>query len=236
MDKNTLMSNIKLELKKLLTFAKEKFNNYTLSDGTNITCDKDNIEIGAQVHQIDDNGNQTTLDDGEYSIKDGITFTIKDGVVETVAGADKTQADVESPSEPNDATAAPQEQSKTKMTDDGQPEGQVEGDGEPDGDGAEPQDMEARLSDLEAKIEEIMNVLSQTTNKQNSVNEQMMGKLEKTFSKINKIEDPTSEAIVERTSGFDEYIPGKFSSETSNEALADLRKTMRELNRFSNIK
>jgi len=170
MTKNDALKNIRESLKSLLKFSKElnKFSTMDLSDGTKITTTSEDLEVGAEVYALDDLGNQTPLNDGEYTLNDGRTFTVKGNLVETISGDDGND-DPDSAETPTDV--------ENKKMDSNLPEGQDKGSGD------EPSsDVNSRLENLEKAIEDIKALLDGLTQAQNGVNEQMMSKIEK-FSK-----------------------------------------------------
>jgi len=169
MNKADTLKKIKENLKSLMKFSnelkEEGFGNFDLTDGTKITSPSADLEIGSEVYAIDDQGNQTPLDDGEYVLTDGRTITLKGNKIENISSGDD-----EMPEDDGDGDGdgdGEQEMSDTGMPDDQQAEA---------GDKAH-NDIAARLSDLEKQIENILNILNKLGQSQGEVNEQMMNKI-----------------------------------------------------------
>ena len=187
-----LINKIKDNLKSLMKFSEEikeekTFSNYDLTDGTKITSPSTDLEIGAEVYAIDDQGNQSPLDDGEYVLTDGRTINVEGNVVSVITDGS------EEPTE--DADKA--EEDMVKM-EDGLPE-----DHDAKSKDVDTNDVASRLSDLENQIEDILNILKKLGDAQGDVNEQMMSKLED-FSKENG-----GEPIKPMKKGYSDYKPGK---------------------------
>lgn len=171
MDKSQKMKMIKDQLKSLIKFSSElknsEFSNFDLTDGTSITSTATDLEVGSEVYAVDDNGNQTPLDDGDYVLNDGRTITVAGNVITAIAGGDSTEDTPEDGAATADA-AAPAEQDM----DAGLPD-----DHEADASGGDSNDVASRLSDLEKQIEDILNILKKLGTTQGEVNEQMMSKM-----------------------------------------------------------
>ena len=170
MTKNDALANIRESLKNLLKFSKEvsKFGTMELTDGTKITTTGEDIEVGNEVYQLDDMGNQTPLSDGDYVLNDGRTFTVSGNVISNIAEGDGV--------DPENPTETPTDVNNSKM-DSNLPEGHDEGSGQQPS-----SDVNSRLDDLEKAIDDIKSLLEKLTQVQNGVNEQMMSKIEM-FSK-----------------------------------------------------
>lgn len=175
MNKNDAIKNIRESLKSLLRFSNEitekKFGTLELTDGTKITTMGQDIEVGAEVYQLDDMGNQTPLSDGDYVLNDGRTFTVSGNVVEAIMDGDGV--------DPENPTETPTDVNQEKM-DSNLPAGHDQaaaGQDQPDS-----MQIQHRLDDLEKAIEDIKSLLEKLTTVQNGVNEQMMSKIE-TFAK-----------------------------------------------------
>lgn len=175
MDKKTAIQNIRESLKSLLKFSNEitenKFATLELTDGTKITTQSGDIEVGAEVYAIDDLGNQTPLNDGDYVLTDGRTFTVKLNIVEAIVDGDGV--------DPENQTETGTEQVVQEKMDSNLPEGHeaavadAKGNPQPDQSG-----LEGRVADLEKQIEDIKAILDKMSSIQNDVNQQMMSKME----------------------------------------------------------
>lgn len=192
MNRQETLSKIKETLKTLMKFSdditnedmkkKEKFNNFDLTDGTKITSDDTKLDVGSTVYAMDDNNNQTPLEDGEYVLTDGTTITVKSGTVSEIADSDTEESEDEEMKKEDDKEDNDKEEDmkKVKMTEDGLPmEQPKEGEDKKDS-----PDVQSQISDLQAQIESILNILNKLGTAQNEVNEEMMSKIE-SFSKEN---------------------------------------------------
>jgi hypothetical protein len=184
MDRKQALSKIKDTLKSLMAFSNEikgevegkKFGSFDLTDGTKITSPSTDLEVGSEVYAIDDNGNQTPLDDGEYVLTDGRTITVKANMVDAIAGGsteDPTQEQAEGAEQ-----VAEGQQASVKM-EDGLPQEHPA-----EADGAAHDDIQSRLTDIEKQVEDILNIINKLGTTQEEVNEQMMSKIEN-LSEIN---------------------------------------------------
>lgn len=227
------MAKIRFELKKLLRFGDiSKFNNFVLKDGTQITTPADDIAEGVEVYQLDDQGNQTTLDDGDYVLNDGRTFTIKDNLVTTITVAEGDGTDVESD---GDGEVDSVETSKEKMNTDGLPEGH-------DGKHQDPKDAPAmddqatgdissRVEALEKQVAELINLINQLGSASNQANEQIMQTVKTGFSKLGY--KPAEKSIKSQKAEFSNYEESSKES-VSNDALARLRAIRKEIQSKNN--
>lgn len=186
MRKENAINSIRENLKRLLKFADEKFGNLVLSDGTQVTTTATDLEIGAEVFMLDDLGNQTPCEDGQYVLQDGRTFVCTGGKITDIMASEKL---AEKPESGETTTDKPQTMAK-----DGMPEGQKEKEkmqeeGEmPEVEEKEEKEIEIevkgvevdkRVADLESQVAEILNILSKMGNSQNELNEQMMSAIKK---------------------------------------------------------
>lgn len=177
MNRNEAIKDLKEFFKKVKKFAEEvKFNNLTLSDGTQVTIKGQDIGVGVEVMQLDDNQNPTPLNPGTYVLQDGRSFTVDE--TNKITEISTTEEDSDEPGSGQETDNV--ENAKQKM--DGLPSSH---DGDPaTGEPVEPDtqkdgDMSSRIEDLEKQIEEIVNFLKQLQSSQSEVNEQMMWKIKK---------------------------------------------------------
>ena len=114
---------------------------------------------------MDDKGNQTPLDNGDYVLTDGRTITVKDNSISNVSES-------ESEEEGEDEKVEEEDSKQTVKMEDGVPDDQKSEASE-----QEPNDVAVRLEDLEKQIEDILAILKKLGSTQGEVNEQMMSKL-----------------------------------------------------------
>lgn len=217
MDKNTALKNIRESLKTLLKFSKEikgeEFGNFELTDGTKLTSTDEDIKVGSEIYQLDDQGNQTPLSDGDYVLSDGRTFTIKSNAITVISDVDAADA-------PQDETQTPSDNKDTKMAD-GIPDAEDNKDGSTD-------DTCKRLDDLEASIAEIINLLNKMGESQNSANETMM-------SKIKEIGDESGDEPIKtiKKEAFS-YSKADAKNKKKEDALAELRSDIEKSRQANN--
>ena len=116
----------------------------TTTDGKNLLVMGDDAAEGLQVFLVDDNNNQTPLEDGDYILQDGRTITVAGGIITAIALPTAEDANV-------DAT-------KQKLGD-GVPDGQLNSEGKDPTDVKADGDVESRLSALENQVAEILTLL-----------------------------------------------------------------------------
>lgn len=212
------IQELKMSFKKILKFADEiKFNNLVLEDGTQITIEGQDIAVGIKVMQLDDQGNQTPLNEDTYTLHDGRSFTVgSDGAITEVMGPDDSDDEATSGEETDNVETS-------KMTKDGLPAGH---DGDPKTgedvtpDTQEDGDVGSRIEDLEKQVAEIVNFLQQLQNSQQEVNEQMMHKIKRIGS------ESDVEPIIKTSNGYEAYKSDRKldSKELTNNLLASLKK------------
>ena len=171
MEKTQALNNIKETLKKLLQFNKDivKMGSLELMDGTKVTTTSEDLQVGDEIYQLDDLGNQTPLNDGDYTLTDGRTFTVSGNMIESIMDGDGV--------DPEDPTDTPTDLEKQKM-DSNLPQGHDASVAQAKGNDV-PSEVMSRLDDLEKSIEDIKSLLDKITSVQNDVNSQMMSKIEK---------------------------------------------------------
>jgi len=204
MNRKDTIESIKQTLKSLFSAEQKSFGGtYYLTDGTKITTTEE-IEVDAEVYAIDDMGNQTPLDNGDYVLADGRTISIVDNKITEIKGHMSTEA--ESPV--SDANVA--------MAD-----GLAE---EPNGEGS----MEKRLADCEYQIEEILNMVKQLTSSQTQVAEQMMSKIEEIAS------EPGDLAIKPTKRASFDYTPATSHKAFAKTELDEIRNIIKFKNNKDN--
>lgn len=224
MNKQESINKIKEQLKSLFKFAsdlkKQNYTTLTLTDGTNITTSGDDIAVDADVYQLDDQGNQTPLDNGDYVLQDCRTFTVVDNKVTVVSEAPTDGTQVETP---DDGTKEGQ-----KMTSDGLPEGQAS----PSTDGT---DVESRIATLENQIAEILNILDKIGGSQNEINDQMMSRVVKVEEvQSNLSNEPGDKPIQNTKKGYEVYDKTKSAVKKSRQVMEEIREIMKENRKRNN--
>ena len=171
MNKNDLMIKIKDNFKSLLKFSTElkqlEFSTFDLTDGTKITSPASILEIGSEIYALDDQNNQTPLEDGDYVLTDGRTITIKSNLIEAIEG------ELKEAEEEMKGKVECKVEKMDDMTDDLPTDETADEEMK-----VEAPDMEKRMSDIEKTVQDIMTMISKLSETQGSVNEQMMSKLE----------------------------------------------------------
>lgn len=230
-NKEQIMTNIRLNLKKLLRFT-SNFNNFILSDGTQVTTSSSDIEEGAEVYQVDDQGNQTPLDNGDYVLQDGRTFTVQDNKVTVIALPEEDGTDVETGDVETD---------DVEMGADGLPAGH---DGKPQDSKDKPEideqadgDMSSRLEALEAQVAELMNIINQLAPATNEANEQIMSTVQKMESAMGKYGYKPAEKSIKsnKKPEFQSYNAVDKKTIESNDAVDRLRAIRKDISARKNI-
>lgn len=153
MTRNEILNNIKEQFKKMMFADAPKTSTFTTTDGKNLIVMGEDIAVGVEIYQVDDNNVQTPLDNGDYTLTDGRTFTVADNKVSDITAPDPAQQE-ESPA----GGASDASQAKMEMGD-GMPDGMPT---DPDAAEEPADDTEARLSALEQQIQEILQMLQGT--------------------------------------------------------------------------
>lgn len=205
MNKNETINSIKESLKKL--FATDvKFSDFVLTDGKKITSTATDLEIGVEVYAVDELGNQTPLDNGDFVLQDGRTITVVDNAITNIAGEISTEA--ESPVSNADV--------EQEMND-----GMVESP-------SEEGDMAQRVADLEAQLEEVLNLLKQMSEAQMKSQDQMMSKI-KTIA-----DEPGDEKVQVSKVGYNEYSTKNVNAKRNMSEIEELRSLIANKNKRDN--
>lgn len=198
MDKKDFFEKARVLIKELVQFSseikakKECMGAFDCEDGTKMESPDAELKVGSEVFNVDENGNQTPVEDGEKVLADGSKIVIKDGKVEAITAVEeKPQEEVKSPVE-SEMVEVP-EVEVPEVEDPAEEEKEVEKEDE----------MDLRVSKIEKKIEEILDIVSRIGEKQGKVNEQMLSKLEE-FS-----EENGGEPIKKTKKEYIDYTPGK---------------------------
>jgi len=205
MNKNETINSIKESLKKL--FATDmKCSEFVLTDGKKITSMANDLAIGVEVYAVDELGNQTPLDNGDYVLQDGRTITVVDNGITTISGEMSTEA--ESPVSNADV--------EQEMTD-----GMVEP-------ASEEGDMAQRVADLEAQLVEVLNLLKQMSEAQMKSQDQMMSKI-KTIAN-----EPGDEKVQVSKVGYNEYSTKNVNAKRNMSEIEELRSLISNKNKRDN--
>lgn len=167
MDKEQLVLKIRETIKNLMKFEAEevvevKLLDIMAKDGTKYTTPSTTLGVDSEIYQVDADGNQTPANDGQIELEDGSILTVSKGKVTEMLAAPEAMDGQETPIE--DAMAV-----TTDVPTDETP-----------ADIAEDTTTEQRISDLEAKIAEILDMMDKMSMSQ----VETMEKVDKTFSKV----------------------------------------------------
>lgn len=210
-ERNSLASSIKEGLRMLFSTEK-KFSDFVLTDGTKITTTGTDLIEGEEVYMLDDQGNQTPLDNGDYVVNDGRTITVENNMIKAIALSEDGKEDETPVADANTGNTVTNEKMEDGMAD------------APSEDG----DLASRLTDVENHIEEILNMIKQLMDGHKSSEEQMM-------SRINDIADEPGDAPI-RTSkkGYEVFDKKSMKAKASEAAMEDIREYMalKKQNRF----
>lgn len=158
------------------------------TDDETLSIDADTVGLGTSVYTLDDNGNNTPAEDGEYTLTDGMIITVTDGKISNIAGDtsstqdETTSPDAEMKEEMADTATAPTDATAPAET-------------EPKDD----TDLANRVGQLEQQMGEVITALQQVmevVNHSHSQQEQLMSKVDA----ISK--EPASPAIKNKPVGF----------------------------------
>jgi hypothetical protein len=207
-NRNETIKSIKESLKRLFT-SENNFSDFVLTDGTKITSTANQLEIGVEIYAVDEQGNQTPLDNGDYVLNDGRTITITDNKITNIAGEASTEE--ESPVSDADVSNA-----NVKM-EEGLPE-------EPTEEG----DLAQRVADLESQVTEVLNLLKQITESQTQTQEQMMSKIKSIAN------EPGEESIKTSKKGYEEYNSKTINAKRNMSEIQELRNIIAEKNKRDN--
>ena len=110
MNKEQALSEIKSRLKALFsseqvesveTIEVKMYRCMTV-DGKTLETDGEVLEVGAQIYNIDENGDRTPVEDGTYVTED-YSIIVKDNVVESIVVPEETEDVIENPAAPVEA-------------------------------------------------------------------------------------------------------------------------------------
>lgn len=141
-----------------------------------LSFDGEELEVGVSVYAVDENGNESKPEDGEYKADDGTVYVIKDGKVEEIIEPEM-EVPVEEPVE--EAKVEDEEAAEEPVEAEDQPAEEPEQEQEPEED---PKDR--RIADLEAEIARL---------------EERIGALEAENEELKrKLEEPAAEPAQEQ--------------------------------------
>lgn len=177
------LGKLKIALQKMLaeTFAQVSTNKGILAwDG-----DAEMPEVGDAVYSFDEDGNQISVEDGEYKLDDGTIIVVENGKVAEIRDPEKSNAESEGEGESQEDAPA----------DSGEdvPDGEQEAEEDvpaPEAEEEPVDERDARIAELEARIAELM-----------AENEELRARIaelegkpaaepaEEEFKRVNKIEE-----------------------------------------------
>jgi hypothetical protein len=205
-----LRTSLENSVKRFLKFSASDMTQLTTTDGDTLSVDATDLEIGASVYSVDDNGNLTPAEDGDYTFDDGRAITIADGKISNISGTPASQDDTTSPDTEMasaDTATAPTDAPATT---------------EPDA--TDNSDLADRVSKLEAEMQQVLQVLTAST----SMNENLMKSNETLQEKVEMLsKEPATTSIK----------PKKVSltATTNNYEIENIRKMQKALTE-NNIK
>jgi hypothetical protein len=107
MNKEQALQEIKSRLKALFSSegvesVEVKMYRCMTVDGKTLETDGEMLEVGAQIYNIDEDGNRTPVEDGTYVTED-YSIMVKDNMVESIVVPEETEDVIENPAEPVEA-------------------------------------------------------------------------------------------------------------------------------------
>jgi hypothetical protein len=160
MNRNELLNNIKAQFKKLM-FATENYTCTTVDGKNLIVLGGTDIATGLEIYEVNADGTQIPLENGDYKLMDGRSIMITDNLVSEVKMPEAPAAEVEAPAEEVEmcgTTIMEVSPDEISEVEDEMPEIEDEM--------MEDKGLMAkRIEALESQIAEIMNMLSGTMKK-----------------------------------------------------------------------
>jgi hypothetical protein len=95
MTRNEILQNIKEQFRKMM-FAGSLTMGCTTKEGKNLIAMGEDLAVGVEIYQVDDNNVQSPLDNGDYTLTDGRIITVTDNKVANITAPDPAQQE-ESP-------------------------------------------------------------------------------------------------------------------------------------------
>lgn len=185
-------------------FSSIKFSDFPLSDGTFVCSVDSELVTGSEVYKMDDLGNQTPLDNGDYVLADGRTITVENNLVTVIVGPNENED--KSPIEATETPVAASEPSITEVTEEVK-------EGSADEPIDESNDLDKRVGNLEGQIEEIMNLLKSLSEGTVKANQEMKEEIKKFGA------EPGDEPIKIAKTGYQEYSSKKKTTKIQAEEL-----------------
>lgn len=182
MERKEILENIRKQFKQLFSSSYETMPVST-ADGKNFLIMGEGLEIGYQIVEVGEDNIQTPVADGEYNLSDGTKIGIVGGLINAIMAPEAPKGE-ESPIE-----VATVEMEEMPMEE--KPEEKPEG---PDSAGQSPDtsSMEKRVADLEAQLQEVMKMLSDTMGSCGTLKDKQM----EMSSQLKKIsEEPSGTSI-----------------------------------------
>lgn len=172
MERKEILENIRKQFKQLFSSSYETMPVST-ADGKNFLIMGEGLEIGYQIVEVGEDNIQTPVADGEYNLSDGTKIGIVGGLINAIMAPEAPKGE-ESPIE-----VATVEMEEMPMEE--KPEEKPEG-----------PDMEKRVADLEAQLQEVMKMLSDTMGSCGTIRETQM----EMSSQLKKISEEPSGASI----------------------------------------
>ena len=187
------LGKLKIALQKMLmeTFAQVSTNKGILAwDG-----ESEMPEVGASVYSFDEDGNQISVEDGEYKLDDGTVIVVEDGKVAEIRDPEKSNAEGEGEESQEDAPAGDGGEDVPPADGDGgedNPDGKQEAEEDVPAPEAEPEvdERDARIAELEARIAELEAENEELRARIKELEEEpAAAPAEEEFKRVNKIEE-----------------------------------------------
>lgn len=207
MTKSEIIQNIKDNLKTIFS-TEAKFGSFTLGDGTKITSVDIELKEGSEVYALDEQGNQTPLENGDYVLEDGTTISVADNKVTAVKAVEVIE-EVEAEVEAADVPVEEEVKVDTELAD--------------------------RVSALEAQVTEVLSLLQEIAGGQGTMmsainilkGEPADSAIKKNeFAKVSENKDRTEIAELRELMKFAD-LDGDTGNTTKVDALSELRDLMK---------
>lgn len=189
-EKNEALSKFNNQLKSFITAARQLstvklMTEVQTNDGDNLNIDGD-LVIGSSVYSLDENGNNTPTDDGEYTLTNGMVITVTDGKISNIAGDPESQGDTQSP----DA-----EMDKQKLADTAPAPTDA-----PAPSGTDTTDLANDVAQLKEQMAQVIPALQSLLDATNTTNSNMAKEIEQLLNKVEQLSKEPAAAPIKNTS------------------------------------